>query len=100
MGGGKVKPADVSRHTGLFGKDERGSYGEAERKSIFWMLRTDSSPLDVIALDLIQDHKRFHPEDVEAALMEVVSDYAGAGGKARMYEECTRLYKEVDFLPF
>lgn len=100
LSGGKVKPQDVSRQTGLFGKDERGSYGETERKSVFWLLRNDAPSLDTIAMDLCQDHKQFHPEDVENALMETVCDYAGSGGKSRMIEECTRLYKDVEFLPF
>jgi hypothetical protein len=104
LGGGGMRPEDVSRFTGMFGLDRHGqAYGNAERKSIFWMLNSAAAPLDIIALDLCQDHHgQFHPEDAESALMDCITEYAGRGGMAQMMEDAAGMKEKQyeDYFPF
>ncbi len=90
LNGGGLKPADVSRFTGLFGKDRHGkAFGEAERRSMIWMLNGSQRPVDVLSIELAQGHP-FTPESIQDALLECITEYCGPGGKNRMKADCEK----------
>lgn len=91
LNGNGIRPVDVQRFCGVFGKDRYGNaYGETERRSIIWMLNSQQKPIDVLAIELAQD-VFFAPENIQDALLECVTEYAGQGGKKRMMEACAEL---------
>jgi hypothetical protein len=99
LAGSGLRPDDIARFTGLFGKDRHGkAFGESERRSMIWMLNGDQQPVDVLSIELCQDYF-FMPESVQDALMECVNEFSGPGGQRRMMEAMAAMEND-DFLPF
>lgn len=80
----------LSNGTGLFGRDRDGkTFGESERKSMFWLMRNDAPALD---LALCEDCPEQFRNQVDAnTLLNIATEFAGPGGKSRLVAECCEL---------
>lgn len=93
-----LRPTDVSNGTGLFGRDRHGkAFGEAERRSMIWMLRSDAPAID---LALCEDCPEQFRNQVNAnTLLEVAIEFCGPGGKIRLVDEsCELAYRHGEAL--
>jgi len=85
-----LRPDDVSKGTGLFGRDHNGNaFGNSERRSMIWMLRSDAPAIDQA---LCEDCPEYFRNSVDAdTLFSVVTEFSGPGGKSNLVNECCQL---------
>lgn len=94
-----LRPEDVARGTGLFGKDRNGKgFGEAERRSIFWMLNGNSPATDLAIHEHCPEFLRSQID--EQSLWDIVTTYAGKGGKGEMIAACIKLVESDIPMPW
>ena len=85
-----LQPIEVSKGTGLFGRDRDGKiFGESERKSMFWLLRNGAPAIDT---SLCEDCPEQFRNQVDAdTLLSIATEFSGPGGKSRLVDECCEL---------
>jgi len=85
-----LRPDDVSKGTGLFGRDrDDKAFGNSERRSMIWMLRSDAPAVDQA---LCEDCPEYFRASVDAdILFAVVTEFSGPGGKSNLVNECCQL---------
>ena len=85
-----LQPIEVSKGTGLFGRDRDGKiFGESERKSMFWLLRNGAPAID---LALCEDCPEAFRSQVDAnTLLDIATEFTGYAGKIRLVDECCEL---------
>lgn len=93
-----LRPQDVSRGTGLFGRDKNGkAFGETERRAMFWLLNSKSTPIDLAICEDCPEHLRSSVD--ENTFWGIVSDFSGAGGKSNLVAKCIQLSENSVVLP-
>jgi len=85
-----LQPSEIAKGTGLFGKDRHGNtFGESERRSIFWMLNAKSTSVDLACCEDCPEHLRSGAS--EQMFWDIVTEFSGPGGKGSLVERCIAL---------
>ena len=93
-----LRPSEVAAGTGLWGTNRSGmKYGESERKSVFWMLKSNATAADIACCEDCPEYLRAGASP--QLFWDIVTEFAGPGGKGRMVEKCIALAESTVMTP-